>query len=210
MRLRPLLTFAAAVAVAKYAYLRYGRQWVRDWGATPAEAASALPGDAILPDVSLQTTRAIAVDAGAEHVWPWLVQMGPQPRAGVYTYDWIERLLGLDIKNSDRILPEFQHLEAGAYLPLDASKGIYVREVEPQRALVFQWHPAGSTWTFALQPSGPGTRLISRNRLRGGGPVFWLMALVMEPASLVMERKMLLGIKQRAERLARASNHGAE
>ncbi|HEX5367908.1 MAG TPA: hypothetical protein VFY10_00670, partial [Dehalococcoidia bacterium] len=69
------------------------------------------------------------------------------------------------------------------------------------RFLVLQWVPARSTWCFGLHPDGRGgTRLVSRNRLPGSGPRFRAMAAVMEPASLVMERKMLLGIKERSER----------
>ena len=165
-----------------------------------------MAGDAILPEASLQTTRAITIDAPTDCVWPWLVQMGPRPRAGAYTYDWIERLLGIDIENTDRILPEYQHLEVGEYLGLnDKGQGLRVRDVEPENFLVVQWIPAKSTWTFALyREDGDKTRLISRNRLPGSGPLFWLgMAAFMEPGSLVMERKMLLGIKERAERLCR-------
>jgi hypothetical protein len=134
--------------------------------------------------------------------------MGPRPRAGAYTYDWIERLLGIDIENSDRILPEFQHLEVGEVLGLNAKgQGIAVRQVEPQRFLVLQWLPQNSTWTFGLYPEGDQrTRLVSRNRLPRSGPLFWpAMFLFMEPGSLVMERKMLLGIKERAEALAGAA-----
>jgi hypothetical protein len=47
-------------------------------------------------------------------------------------------------------------------------------------------------------------RLITRDRiaLTGSSAGQRLGMLVMEPGSLVMERRMLLGIKQRAERLA--------
>jgi hypothetical protein len=131
--------------------------------------------------------------------------MGPRPRAGAYTYDWIERLLGIDIENSDRILPEFQHLEPGEMIGLnEKGNGLRVIAVEDGRHLVLQWVPAGSTWTFGLYPAAPRqTRLVSRNRIRGAGPLFWLsMVAFMEPGSLVMERKMLLGIKQRAEAMA--------
>ena len=147
--------------------------------------------------------RAITIETSPEEIWPWLVQMGARPRGGVYTYDWIERVLGIDIKNVDRILPEFQRLEPGEYLALANGKGIVVREVDPGYALVVQWQRAGSTWTFALLQEGASTRLLSRNRLEGSGLGFRLMALIMEPLSLVMERKMLLGIKERAERLAK-------
>lgn len=186
-------------AVGAIAYARIGRPWVLTWGATPDEANRPLPGDALLDDVAVQTTRAITIEAPPGAIWPWLLQMGPRPRAGVYTYDWIERAFGLDIENSDRIMPEHQHLDPGDEWQLNKSTSIVVRAVQPGRAIVLQWQPARSTWTFALEPQGARTRLISRNRLPYSGLAFWPMALVMEPASLLMERKMLLGIKQRAE-----------
>ncbi|MGE0056949.1 MAG: SRPBCC family protein [Dehalococcoidia bacterium] len=198
-----ILLAGAATAAAIPLYLKYGRPAVLNWGATEAEVHAALPGDDVLEKVAIQTTRAITVNTGPAQIWPWLLQMGPRPRAGVYTYDWIERLIGLDIENSDRILPEFQHLEAGDYIGLNEKQGLKVLEVQAERALVLQWEPAGSTWTFVLQAEGASTRLLSRNLIPGGGPGFWLgMVALMEPGSLVMERKMLLGIKERAEKLA--------
>jgi hypothetical protein len=189
------------------AYLRYGRPRVLNWNAAREEIERVMPGDEILPDATLQTTRAITIDAPPDDIWPWLVQMGPRPRAGAYTYDWIERLLGIDIQNRDEILPEFQEIHAGKLIGENKKgEGILVREVRPQECLVLQWMPAMSTWTFALYPQADGTtRLVSRNRLNGRGPLFWIgMRGVMEPGSLVMERKMLLGIRERAERLARS------
>jgi hypothetical protein len=171
-----------------------------------------MPGDEILPDAVLQTTRSITIGATPEAIWPWLVQMGGGDRAGAYTYDWIERLLGIDIKNSDRILPQHQHLEVGQFLELNAKgTGLEVCEVEPHRHLVFRWRPAMSTWAFALYPMADGTtRLVSRNRLVSTGSPFWpLMAAIMEPASLVMERKMLFGIKERADRYVRTPRPSA-
>ena len=159
-----------------------------------------------MPEATLQTTRAITIDAPPSAIWPWLAQMGPRPRGGVYTYDWIERLLGIDIENTNRILPEFQHPQPGEILALnDKGQGIQIMEVHTERAIVLQWVPARSTWTFALLPQPGGTtRLISRNRLRPANALVWAgMIGFMEPGSLVMERKMLLGIKERAERLAR-------
>jgi hypothetical protein len=203
MRLRTVIL----AAVAGGAYLRFGRPWVLNWGSMPREQAAVLPADELLGEVALQTTRAVTVEAPASAIWPWLVQMGPRPRAGVYTYDWIERRLGIDIENADRILPEFQHLEPGEFFTLDPKKGsgLAVRVVEPGRALVLQWRPGDSTWAFVIEPAGPNqSRLISRNRIPGGGLRFWIgMVLFMEAGSLVMERKMLLGIKARAERLHR-------
>jgi len=199
----PKTTIVAGVACM--AYFRLVRPWVLNWGATKEEVERPMPGDDILPGVSLQTTRVITISAPPQSIWPWLVQMGPRPRAGAYTYDWIERLLGIDIQNTDRILPEYQHLEVGEFLALnDKGQGIAVLDVQPERFLVLQWVPAKSTWAFGLYPEDGGrTRLVSRNRLSGSGPLFWLgMIAFMEPGSLIMERKMLLGIKSRAETLA--------
>jgi hypothetical protein len=198
------MAILSAVGLA-LACLKLVRPWAANWGATAEEASSTLAGDSILAAANLQTTRAITVDAPPGRVWPWLVQMGPSPRAGVYTYDWIERLLGIDIENADHILPQYQELEAGEFLALnkDGSNGLHVREVQPERALVLQWKKEGSTWAFVLNPTPEGrTRLISRNRLVGTGPAFALGMAAMVPASLVMERKMLRGIKERAERPA--------
>ena len=196
---------AMGLAVGAMVYLGTVRPWVLTWGATREEAKRPMPGDDILSNASLQTTRVITIDAPPDCIWPWLVQMGPKPRAGAYTYDWIERLLGIDIENTDRILPEYQHLESGEYIGLnDKGQGLQVRDLEPERFLVLQWIPAKSTWTFALYPENGKTRLVSRNRLPGSGPLFWAgMVAFMEPGSLIMERKMLLGIKERAERLWR-------
>jgi len=205
MKAASLFKATIIMGVACMVYFRIVRPWVLNWGATKEEVGRSMPGDDILPGASLQTTRVMTVDAPPECIWPWLVQMGPRPRAGAYTYDWIERLLGIDIRNTDRILPEYQHMEVGEFLALnDKGQGIAVRDVQPERFLVLQWMPAKSTWAFGLYPEGGGrTRLVSRNRLSGSGPLFWLgMIALMEPGSLVMERKMLLGIKSRAETLA--------
>jgi hypothetical protein len=202
MRRPSLFKTAIASTVTAAAYLRLVRPRVLNSGATSEESRRAIPGDELLPDAPLQATRVVTVDAPPERIWPWLVQMGPRPRAGAYTYDWIERLLGIDIENKDRILPEYQHLEIGEFLALDnKGNGITVRDVQPERFLMLQWVPAKSTWTFGLYPEDGGrTRLVSRNRISGSGPLFWLgMIVFMELGSLIMERKMLLGIKRRAE-----------
>ena len=201
-----LLPILVASGLVGAAYLKFGRRRVLSWGATDDETAAPMPGDDILPEARLQTTRAITIDAPRDCVWPWLAQMGPRPRGGAYTYDWIERRLGIDIESTDRVLPEFQHLEPGQTLGMnEKGQGIVVLDVEEERFLVLQWVPARSTWAFGLYPhAGGGTRLVSRNRRPGSGPLFWLgMVAFMEPGSLVMERKMLLGIKERAERLVR-------
>src|SRR6185436_11646896 len=82
------------------------------WGATQDELDVALPGDDLLPQPEIPSTRAVTIMASAEDVWPWLVQMGPG-RGGAYTYDWIENVFGLGMRSADTVHPEWQHIEVG-------------------------------------------------------------------------------------------------
>jgi hypothetical protein len=127
--------------------------------------------------------------------------MGPVPRGGVYTYDWIENLLGLDIHSVDHILPEFQAPAVGDTIALGANE-MRIELVDPPSALAFRSQDGNWLWAFVLRERGGRTRLISRNRYRLPTLAARIGMLPMEPGSLVMERRMLLGIKERAERLA--------
>ncbi len=202
---------AAGLAAAAAALSPPARRRWLTWGATPAEVAGALPGDDLLPDAALVSTRAVTIAAGPPAVWPWLVQMG-SGRGGAYTYDWIENLFGLDMHSADAILPQFQHLAAGDVLPLGpGGPGMRVEICDPGRTLAFRSADGAWVWIFALRPDPRGTRLISRNRITppGAGRVRrWLYDVVMSPGSLVMERRMLLGIRERAERAAGPGDPG--
>lgn len=171
------------------------------WGATPEEAAAPLAGDDLVPDFDAQFTRATWIDAPAAAVWPWLAQMGPRPRGGFYTYDWIEKLIGLDVRSADEVLPEWQHPQPGDTQRIGANLMV-LEIVEPRRRLTWRSSDGNWLWSFALREEGGRTRLVSRSRLRLPTPGLRLGMLPMEPASLVMERRMLLGIRERAERLA--------
>jgi hypothetical protein len=127
--------------------------------------------------------------------------MGPFPRGGAYTYDWIENLLGLGMHSADTVLPEFQHPEVGDTIAFGANR-MRLELVEPDRALAWRSEDGNWVWTFVLTEQNGHTRLISRNRFRLPTLKTRAGMMPMEPASLVMERKMLRGIKQRAESLA--------
>jgi hypothetical protein len=101
MRLK-MLALAAAATGAAILYRIFIREPVLTWGATAEEAAARLPGDELLEDAHGVATRAITIDAPRSAVWPWIAQMGPSPRGGAYTYDWIENLLGLDMHSANR------------------------------------------------------------------------------------------------------------
>jgi hypothetical protein len=127
--------------------------------------------------------------------------MGPAPRGGAYTYDWIENLLGLDMHSVDRVLPELQHPQVGDTITYGRNV-MRVERVDEERVLAWRSTDGNWVWTFVLEPQGDSTRLVSRNRFRLPTLAARIGMLPMEPASLVMERKMLRGIKERAERLA--------
>jgi hypothetical protein len=175
---------------------------VLTWGASELEANSRQPGDELLDDADGVTTRAVSIQAPAASVWPWLAQIGPAPRGGAYTYDWIENLLGLNMHSADHVIAEFQNPLVGDTIGF-GSNVMSLERVETERVLAWRSQDGNWVWSFVLQEHDGATRLISRNRFRLSTPMARVGLLVMEPTSLVMERKMLLGVKQRAEHLAR-------
>jgi hypothetical protein len=192
---------AVSVGVLAVVYRSLVRRRVLTWGATASEAAARLPGDELLSDADGVSTRAIEISAPARDVWPWLAQMGPDPRGGAYTYDWIENLLGLDMHSTDRVMAEFQDPQVGDTIRLGANE-MRLERVDPQEVLAWRSQDGNWAWTFVVTKTDGGTRLVSRNRFRLPSVTGRVAMLAMEPASLVMERKMLRGIKHRAERLA--------
>ena len=187
---------------------------IRNWGATGHEQGTELPGDELVADPASVATRAVTVEAPPAEVWRWLVQIG-QDRGGMYSYDWLENILGLRIHSTDRIREEWQHLDAGdqvrlvrkGWLGLKDGFALPVERVDPRRAIVLREQPPqqpwDAVWSFHVIPLGPARcRLISRSRSARPRGAARAATWAMEPVTLVMTRKMLLGIKQRAERRA--------
>jgi hypothetical protein len=195
-----VVAVAIAAALAGL-YTRVLRKSVLNWSATDEETSALLPGDELLQHADGVSTRAIDIDAPPAAVWPWLAQMGPSPRGGAYTYDWIENMLGLNMHSTDGVLAELQHPEVGETFSLGSNR-MRMDRIESERVLAWRSEDGNWVWTFVLEPRDGGTRLISRNRFRLPKLVARIGMLPMEPGSLVMERKMLRGIKQRAEHLS--------
>jgi hypothetical protein len=201
VRVKALACAAMAAGGGAYLYGKLLRQPILTWGATADEVEARLPGDELLEDADGVATRAVTIDAPVSHVWPWVAQMGPSPRGGAYTYDWIENLLGLDMHSADTVLPEYQHPQVGQGFGFGANTMSF-KIVEPGRVLAMQSADGNWVWSFVLSEEQGRTRLLSRNRFRLPRLRDRIGMLPMEPGSLVMERKMLRGIKERAERLA--------
>jgi hypothetical protein len=205
VRWKALLVAGGAAGVFYQARVR---PRFRAWGTAGAERSDAYPGDDFVPNPNYQATLATDIAASPEHVWPWLVQMG-DGRGGLYSYDFLDRLFGF-IHGPSRweVLPDYQKLVPGERIPLGRGEDFPVVAVEEGRFLVLGATPKGFTWswTFAIQPTAEGSRLISRSRAKTAPGLSWTMGLlVLEPAAFLMTRRMLIGIKQRAERLAASS-----
>jgi hypothetical protein len=194
-------------AAAWPAYLLVVRRWHARWGATDEEVARRMPGDDVVKGARDVTTRGVTIKARPEEIWPWLVQMGYQ-RGGMYSYDWIDQLMGiLDRPSADQILSEFQHLEVGDVIPMGSGPSWPVKAIEPFRSLVLDIRDRGVhiTWSLGLYELDEAhTRLVLRIRVRLAliAQVFSLFP-VSDLGQFLMVRRMLLGIKERAEALAR-------
>ena len=193
------------------------RSWYNRWGATDAEISQPLPGDELVSSPILGYTRALTIQAPPERVWPWLAQMG-QGRGGFYSYDGLENLAGCDIHSVERIIPELQNLQVGelvrlgpqgypcfAVVSVDPARALVLVSANPQTGQPVEHNLQASkgysiaTWQFILQPRDDNaTRLLTRQRLAYSPDLKWVWRLT-EPVSFVMERKMLLGIRRRAE-----------
>ncbi len=231
-----LLGFVSALVAFVASYLLVFRPRIKAWGVDTLETEEALAGDELIPEPMATETRGVTIDAPVSQVWPWLVQMG-FGRAGWYSFDSMDRRN----KSADAILPEFQKLEPGEFMPIYNGGGFEVRSVDPEHALVLYTdqsimnrqalatdqssemtngdgspltEPKGmsmrmggadfsASWAFILKPTEDGqTRLIERFRVKGssGMPASAVMQEMMSTGLVLMARKQMLGIKDRAER----------
>jgi hypothetical protein len=179
------------------------RRWHLHWGATAAEAAVQLRGDSLVPTAQYRATRAITIDAPASAVWPWLVQVGCL-RGGFYSDDLLDNL---GRPSATTIIPEFQHLKVGQLVSMApagrASERTAFRVHSFRVNEWMLWSKPDSTWAWSLTPTGTGgTRLVARIRAwyDWQHPLAGLSAvLLMEFGDFAMLRRMLRGIKARAE-----------
>jgi hypothetical protein len=179
--------------------------WMDRWGATDEEIAAAYPGDELLLEPASYVNRAITINAAPEYIYPWIVQLDAK-KGGWYSYSWLEtNLLRCPIINADRIHPEWQNLQVGDKVHMcpnePAPPPYIVAQIHPNQAIVMG-HQDNDEWVdlyqfvIVLQANG-ASRLILRTRtMMDGG--FWT---IIHPGTFIMERGMLYGIKERAERL---------
>jgi hypothetical protein len=186
------------------------RPWAMRMGTTAEDRRAELFGDSLNPGARYRVDNAITIDAPADSVWPWIAQIG-QDRGGFYSYDRLERLFGVRIRNADSIVPAWQERKVGelvrccqpTYLGgLFGDKiGWRVEAIEPGRGIALRnWGafvvvPIDSSRSrFYIRQRNPGTPSFVGNLFAPVG------LLVMEPAHFIMQYGMLRGVKARAER----------
>ena len=206
---RTATAFAVAFLVYASAVILL-RPWAMRIGTTAAERRAELFGDSLHPAARYHVDHAITIHAPADSVWPWIAQIG-QDRGGFYSYDVLERMFGVRIRNVDSIVPAWQHRQVGdlvrccqpTYLGglLGDSLGWRVEAIEPGRGIALENWGAfvvvpvdANTSRFYIRQRNPGTPSFVGNLLAPVG------LLVMEPAHFIMQRGMLRGVKRRAEK----------
>ena len=185
--------------------------WFQRMGSTAGDRAAPLFGDSLFTDGPyVMVDNVITIRAPADSVWPWLAQLG-QDRGGFYSYVWLENLFGAHITNADSIVAAWQQRAVGDFVravPPDylggkfgANLGWRVQALDPGRAFVLE------NWgAFVVRPIDDHTsRLHVRQRFpRRATLVTTVLApvgvLVVQPAHYIMQRGMLRGVRDRAER----------
>ena len=197
-----LLAFAIVAVIATVLLM----PWMDRWGATDNEVAAWYHGDDLVPTPRYVYSRAVTVNATPEEIYPWLLQMGAE-RGGMYSYSWFEtNVLRCELINADRIHEEWQNLNVGDKVKMCPGTwgppAYEVAQLDPNLAIVLGHQDKGKwtdVWQFVLVPQEDGTtRLVARGRTSMTG----LLWDVIRPGQFIMERGMLLGIKERAEGVA--------
>lgn len=200
-----------AALVAFHLLTPFLRSYRTSWGTVDVEIERSLPGDTLVTHPKWKYTHAVTVHAPVKEVWKWLVQIGAG-RGGLYSYEGLENLAGCQIHNAERIIPELQNLKPGDEIRLHPkAPGMHVEMVEHEQYILIHNDNRQSespsfihtTWLLYVENVGRDTtRIISRGR-HDYSPEFanrlWMGPLLIEPIGFVMERKMLLEMRKRAE-----------
>ena len=190
---------ASLVIVLVLIYLALFRPWQLRWGAKDDEIKRSMPGDDIVAKPSFNATRGVTVNAPAEHIYPWIVQMGVS-RAGWYSYDLLDNLAR---PSAESILAEYQNIQIGDVIPMspDGKQGMLVKDFWKNKWMLW-WDKKGDcSWIWEIYPEGNArSRLITRVRMKYRllSTAFFFNLLV-EFFDIWMMRKCMLGIKRRAE-----------
>lgn len=191
------------------------RLWLSNWGATTEECLKEWPGD-IQTSFSVNTyTRAIDIHASSENVWAWVVQLG-LGRAGFYSYELLERMVGIPVKNVESILPDCQSIELGSKIKLHPNaEGMRVGALLEGRYICFgkldrqtdKSSKMQRTWSIYVEYTTSNTsRLIVRSCIEVTQKPSMGRKLALEVEASIdflMEQRMLRTIRRLSENMTR-------
>ena len=150
----------AVLSVLALLYLNIFRPWQLRWGATDEEIERDMPGDNVVNAPSFNATRAVTINALAEHIYPWIVQIGVT-RAGWYSYDVLDNLAR---HSAETILPEHQKIQVGDIIPMspDGKDGLYVKDFEENEWILWWDNKGDNSWVWGMYPDKDGhSRLVT-------------------------------------------------
>jgi hypothetical protein len=213
---RILLGLFLATAVMVAANLLLLWPWMQTWGATNEEINAGLPGDDLVTVANIRTTKGITIQASPRQIYPWLLQLGVD-RGGMYSYDRLENIFGLNVHTTEQIIPAYQDVQVGDFwrftpkdYVLNPGPGLYVRRLVENEAVILCFgmegkpeEPCIDSWQFVLVPQEDGsTRLLLRSNMAIKPELPIKLTYYIQ---FIMERKMMLTLRERAERI----RHGA-
>jgi hypothetical protein len=170
----------------------------------------------LLKRVDVHATRAVTIRAPAAAVWPWLVQFG-LGRGGFHSYELLERLGGINVRNIERVLPHLQSLEVGQEITLHPSApALCVAQLEPNEHICLRtWkdeedlaerdpETVGSFSQYLVKASADSCRFLVRTCKQERRPrtrrARLIATFLEDPLDLVMEQRMLRTVRRLAER----------
>lgn len=193
------MTTLLALLILLIIYIFIIRPWHLKWGATTREVKLILPGDEIVKKPDFNATRGISISAPAEEIWKWIIQIGSK-RAGWYSIDWMDNA---GTPSSMDILPEFQKIEAGQFIPFtpDRKNGMWVKDFKQDEFILWVDKEGRATWLWYIYVNNAGeTRLITRLHTKYAWKSLWIIYyLIYDFGDIVMMKKCMNGIKRRAE-----------
>ena len=187
------------------------RLLLRNLGSTRAERDARWPGDELVSANLPTNTRAIDIAAPASAVWAWLVQFDLD-RAGFYSYELFERLLGIPVINVESIEAQWQSLAVGDQVRLHPTEpGIPIALLEKPSHICFgeRFEPGAErpplirSWSFYVVPSGANAcRLLVRGcfeHTRKRTLKDRILFALEQPIDFIMEQRMLRTIRRLAQ-----------
>jgi hypothetical protein len=179
-------------------YLLFFRSHILKWGATDSEVTMPMQGDKYAEVIS--STRAIDINKPAADVWACLVDLGAD-RKGFYSFNFLEYLYGCETVK--QINSENREFQIGRLIPTtkpdsdgNYKEGFHVIDVVQGQSFVLK------DWgEFLVKKIDAGnSRLIIRTHYKSPHNAIGKLGYsIFDMLHYIMEKRMMLGIKDSAE-----------